>query len=43
MNIITNVNIKNIGTPTVYVVCRKYATVTLNYNNKNGLDKCKSY
>ena len=36
MNIITNVNIKDIGTPTVYVVWRNYATITMNYN-KNGL------
>ena len=42
MNIITNVNIKDIGTPTVYVVCRNYATVTMNYNKK-GLDVYKSY
>ena len=42
MNIITNVNIKDIGTPTVYVVWRNYATVTMIYN-KNELDVYKSY
>ena len=42
MNIITNVNIKDIGSPTVYVVWRNYAAITMNYN-KNGLDVYKSY
>ena len=42
MNIITNVNIKDIGTPTVYIVWRNYATITMNYN-KDGLVVYKSY
>ena len=42
MNIITNVNVKDIGTPTVYVIWRNYATITMNYN-KDGLTVYKSY
>ena len=42
MNIITNINIKNIKTPIVYVVWRNYATITINYS-KNGLVVYKSY
>ena len=42
MNIITNVNVKDIGTPTVYVIWRNYATITMNYN-KDGLTVYKYY
>ena len=42
MNIITNINIKDIGTPTVYVIWRNYATITMNYD-KDGLVVYKSY
>ena len=42
MDITSDVNIKEIGTPTVYVVWRNYATVTMDYNEK-GLTVYKSY
>ena len=42
MDIISDVNIKDIATPTVYVIWRNYATVTMDYNEK-GLTVYKSY
>ena len=42
MNIITNINIKEITTPTIYIVWKNYATITMNYS-KDGLIVYKSY
>ena len=42
MSIITNININEITTPTVYIVWRNYATITMNYS-KDELIVCKSY
>ena len=42
MNIITNINIKEIATPTIYIIWRNYTTITMNYS-KNGLVVYKSY
>ena len=42
MNIITNINIKEITTPTVYIVWRNYTTITMNYS-KDELIVYNSY
>ena len=42
MNIVTNIDIKEIKTPTIYVVWRNYVKITMNYS-KNGLIVYKSY
>ena len=42
MNIITNINHKDIAEPTVYVIWRNYATITMKYS-KDGLVVYKSY
>ena len=42
MNIITNINIKDIADPTIYVIWRNYTTITMNYS-KDGLSVYKSY
>ena len=42
MNIITNIDFKEITTPTIYIIWRNYAIITMNYS-KDGLVVYKSY
>ena len=42
MNIIANINIKEITTPTIYIIWKNYATIAMNYR-KDGLVVYKSY
>ena len=42
MNIITNINIEDIADPTIYVIWRNYATITMKYG-KDGLTVYESY
>ena len=42
VNMITNINIKEITSPTIYIIWRNYATIIMNYS-KDGLVVYKSY
>ena len=42
MNIITNIDIKEVTKPIVYVVWRNYTTISMDYN-RNGLVVYRSY